>query len=153
MQVKGIVYDVGPGAELSSMASSSRILTDDYVASPQYMALTLGALSRMKLENIDLLAVGLPVAKVESIGPTLRKWRVGKHKISKNNKVNISKVMIMQQPLGSLAYLTQQPDQQISGKSHIIDVEYQTLHWVVTYRFGVDYNRYSSTHGGMSTIL
>jgi len=40
-------YEVGPGAAMSSFASGSRVLRDDYITSGQYLALAMGVHLKM----------------------------------------------------------------------------------------------------------
>jgi plasmid segregation protein ParM len=56
-----LTYEVGPDAHLAAEVYQTRQMHDGYCETPEYLALTRGALGFMKLERIDLLVLGLPV--------------------------------------------------------------------------------------------
>ena len=60
--VGSLFYEVGPEVRLAADTFRATQLHDDYIESPEYMALLRGALRSMRQSQIDLLVVGLPVA-------------------------------------------------------------------------------------------
>jgi len=57
-----LTYEMGPDAHLAAELYQTRQMHDGYCETPEYLALTRGALGFMKLERIDLLVLGLSVA-------------------------------------------------------------------------------------------
>src|SRR5512147_1830675 len=47
LDIEGITYEVGPDVHLAGGTRAPRILHDDYVARPEYLALTRAALAGM----------------------------------------------------------------------------------------------------------
>lgn len=58
IRVGPLFYEVGPDVGLAADTFRAKQLHDDYMESPEYLALLRGALSMMKLRHIDLLVVG-----------------------------------------------------------------------------------------------
>ena len=60
--INGLFYEVGPEVHLAADTFRATQLHDRYTETPEYAALARGALSLMKVDTVDLLVVGLPVA-------------------------------------------------------------------------------------------
>ena len=61
--VDGLFYEVGPDVELAADRFRSWQLHDGYTETAEYRAFTAAALHFMKIDTVDLLVVGLPVAQ------------------------------------------------------------------------------------------
>ena len=68
--IGGMFYEVGPDVMLAADAFRASQMHDGYIDTPEYLALTRGALRMMKVDTIDLLVVGLPVVDRQRV--TLR---------------------------------------------------------------------------------
>src|SRR5512134_3274438 len=79
LAIDGSCYEVGPDAHLARGRERARILHADYTTSPEYRALTLGALAYMEVESIDLLVLGLPVSLMANRSQGLRRAFQGEH--------------------------------------------------------------------------
>lgn len=100
--VDKLFYEVGPDVELAADRFRSRALHDDYIHSSEYRALTAGALAYMKLETIDLLVVGLPVAQYLDKRAALEKLMTGRFAIGRGRHVTVLKTLVVAQPQGAL---------------------------------------------------
>src|SRR2546427_11245176 len=60
--IEGLFYEVGPDIHLAADVFRPNHLNDQFAESHAYLALLRGALYYMRVERIDLLVVGLPVA-------------------------------------------------------------------------------------------
>jgi len=60
--IDGLIYEVGPDVHLAADVFNAKQLHERYSETPDYLAMLRGALHYMKVERIDLLVVGLPVA-------------------------------------------------------------------------------------------
>lgn len=76
-------YEVGPDVVLAADSFQARQLHDEHSDSPEYLALVRGALAMMKLNHIDLLVVGLPVAQFVGRKLTLERARPGAMRLAK----------------------------------------------------------------------
>jgi len=54
-------YEVGPDAHLAAEVYQTRQMHDGYCETPEYLALTRGALGFMKIERIDVYHVAMPL--------------------------------------------------------------------------------------------
>jgi plasmid segregation protein ParM len=98
--VHGSPYEVGPDTTL--FVDEVPVLNEDYIQTPQYLALLYGALDAMQIGEIDLLVVGLPVHQYGSHAEYLRKLLQKTHTIRPEQSVTIHEVRVSIQPLGGL---------------------------------------------------
>lgn len=132
--VGSLFYEVGPDVALAADTFRARQLHDDYTLSPEYMALLRGALAMMKLSQIDLLVVGLPVALFAGRKAALEAAMTGHHNIGNDKVVNVSRALAVAQPQGALVHYAS-----VHGKlteignerSLIIDPGSRTFDWLV----------------------
>lgn len=125
-------FEVGPD---STLFGASSILHGDYIDTPQYLALTYGALDAMQLDYIDLLVVGLPVHLHESRSSRLKQLLQGRHEIRRDRIVSIADVAVVAQPLGGFVSYCQRPDNWsvAQNKVHlIVDPGFYTFDWLGT---------------------
>ena len=82
-----LTYEVGPDAHLAAELYQTRQMHDGYCETPEYLALTRGALGFMKIERIDLLVLGLPVATYKTRRASLERRMKGVHPLDKGRGV------------------------------------------------------------------
>lgn len=157
--VDGLFYEVGPDVHLASDVFNAEVLLHDgYTSTPEYRALTLGALHFMQEEVIDLLMVGLPVVthKLRKIVLALEKTLTGVHKLGGKRQVEVRKVRVLPQPAGALMQLGVQQNRLAElrkQKNLIIDVGYRTFDWIVTDGMATIDKRSHSLNRGMFDVL
>lgn len=131
--VDGKAYEVGEDAGL--FLSSASVLHRDYIETPEYRALFLGALEAMQSPVIDLLVTGLPVHLYETRWQRLKTLLRGRHEIRPGVTVDVREVAVTIQPLGSLvAYSHERGAWQGHADQTflVIDPGYFTFDWLVT---------------------
>ncbi|WP_232429512.1 ParM/StbA family protein [Noviherbaspirillum autotrophicum] len=92
--IDGLFYEVGPDVHLAADVFNAKVLQHDaYFETPEYLALVRGALHYMKVEEIDLLVVGLPVATFKVPGQVclLEKRMIGRHDLGGGRNVVVKK--------------------------------------------------------------
>ena len=104
--IDGTFYEVGPEVHLAADTFRATQLHDQYVETPEYMALARGAMAYMKLSAIDLLVVGLPVSSFQARKAYLEKAMVGVHDLGGGKTVEVRKAVAVAQPQGALVYYT-----------------------------------------------
>src|SRR5581483_8540103 len=77
--IDGLFYEVGPEVHLAADTFRATQLHDRYTETPEYIALLRGALNLMKVDVIDVLVVGLPVATFISKKAALERAMTGRH--------------------------------------------------------------------------
>ncbi|MCK7581222.1 MAG: hypothetical protein MZV65_40015 [Chromatiales bacterium] len=97
-----LTYEVGPDAHLAAEVYQTRQMHDGYCETPEYLALTRGALGFMKIERIDLLVLGLPVATYKTRRASLERRMKGLHALDKGRGVLVERVKVVAQPQGAL---------------------------------------------------
>jgi plasmid segregation protein ParM len=133
--VEGLYYEVGPDVELAADRFRMRQLHDHYFETPEYRALTTGALHYMKVDEVDLLVVGLPVAQYMAKRAALEKSLVGEFRVGRKRTVLVKKVLAVAQPQGALfafmaaGGLASSPS---DNKRLVIDPGAKTFDWLVT---------------------
>lgn len=155
--IGGITYEVGPDAGLADDVVSARNMDNDYVASPEYLALARGALHYMRVERIYLLVVGLPVSLFTLKKAALEKRLSGGHDVGGGRKVAVSKVRVLAQPHGALMNFA------LSGAAHfsevkaqrhlIIDPGARTFDWLVAQGLKTVEKRSGAVSRGMHDVL
>ncbi|TFW13404.1 PRTRC system protein D [Massilia arenosa] len=157
--VAGLIYEVGPDVHLAADVYNSRVLQHDrYCELPEYMALTLGALHFMRVDALDLLVVGLPVAtfKVRKVVTALEKRLASRHVIGRGREVTIAKVKAIPQPAGALMHFahTNNCVANMRKERHlIIDVGQRTFDWIVAQGMQQIEKRSHSVNRGMFDVL
>lgn len=154
--VDGLYYEVGPDVELASDRFRGRNLHDGFTETPEYRALLAGALHYMKVDHVDLLVLGLPVAQYVAKKAVLEKMSGETIDVGKKRKVRVGRVIAVAQPQGALfAYATQlgAPSSVAQGRSLVIDVGSRTFDWLVTNGMKVVTKMSDSVTRGVSDIL
>lgn len=154
--VNGLYYEVGPDVELASDRFRSRNLHDGFTETPEYRALMAGAMHYMKVDKVDLLVLGLPVAQYLAKKSALERIAGDSFDVGKKRKVKIGRVLVVAQPQGALyAYATQigSTASIAQGRSLVVDVGSRTFDWLVTRGMKVVTKMSSSVTRGVSDIL
>ena len=132
--IDGLFYEVGPEVNLAADTFRATQMHDRYTDTPEYAALTRGALSLMKVDVIDLLVVGLPVAAFTAKKAALEKAMTGKHAVGGGRTVTVRKALAVAQPQGALVYYASL-HQKLKAIEHeqslIIDPGARTFDWLV----------------------
>src|SRR5882672_448152 len=102
--IEGLFYEVGPEVHLAADAFRPSHLNDQFAASNAYLALLRGALHYMRVDHIDLLVVGLPVATFLARKTALERLATGEHELGKGRKIVVSKALAVAQPQGALVH-------------------------------------------------
>ena len=90
--IGGLIYEVGPEVHLAADGFHARQMHDGYCETPEYLALLRGALSYMKMDKIDLLILGLPVATFKTKRTVLERSMTGAHELTKGKSIHIERV-------------------------------------------------------------
>lgn len=152
--VNGLNYEVGPDVELAAHRYRSRHLHDEYTETDEYRALCAGALGLMKVEAVDLLVVGLPVAQFQAKRSGLQRQLTGEIAVGGGRTVQVRRVRAVAQPQGALIDFAHRTGSQAlsRGRSLVIDVGSRTFDWLVTRGTRVISNMSSSVTRGVSDI-
>ena len=157
--IDGLYYEVGPDVHLAADVFTANMLQNDhYCATPEYMALLLGAVHQMHVEHIDLLVVGLPVAtfKQRRWMNELEKKLRGSHQLGRGKTVTIAAVKTVAQPTGALMYyglLHNKVAALRNERSLIVDPGRRTFDWIVTHGMQQVEKRSHSVDRGMFDVL
>lgn len=149
-------YEVGPGVSALGRGGSARILRDDYLRTPQYLALMRGVLHYMKVPAIDLLVVGLPIGHATKRGEELSTLLRGTHPEVGERSVEVRDVCCLPQPVGGFlhhASLALDLDRVRREVTLVIDVGYFTVDWLVCNGFQPMLARSGHVEGGVSSVL
>ena len=157
--IDDLVYEVGPDVRFAADVFTAKVLQHDaYADAPEYMALMRGALHYMKVEHVDLLMLGLPVAtsKVKGVAASIEKRMAGEHLIGKGRVVKVAKVKAIAQPAGALLYYGQVHNRVAelrNERSLVIDVGRSTFDWLITEGMQQVNKRSHSVSRGMFDVL
>lgn len=154
--IDGLFYEVGPDVMLAADGFRAREIHGEYIDSPQYMALTRGALRMMALAEIDLLVVGLPVAVYAAKKSRLEALMTGCHDVGSGRKVTVHKALAMAQPNGALVdYATAlgRVEAMASEYSLVIDPGTRTFDWLVAKGMALSSKQSHSVERGIADIL
>ena len=149
-------YEVGPDAHLAAEVYQTRQMHDGYCETPEYLALTRGALGFMKLERIDLLVLGLPVATYKTRRASLERRMKAVHPLDKGRAVVVERVKVVAQPQGALMLFGVQSnriDQINHERNLVIDAGARTFDWLVAQGLRVIEKRSDSANKGMFDVL
>lgn len=154
--IDGLFYEVGQDVMLASDAFRATQIHGDYIDTPQYLALARGALRMMKVDAIDLLVVGLPVAVFADKKARLEKLMTGRHDVGAGKTVLVRKALAMAQPNGALVdYATQHNLVEAMQDEHslVIDPGSRTFDWLVARGMKLAHKQSYSVDRGVSNIL
>lgn len=154
--IGGLFYEVGPDIALAADGFRPSHLHDRYSETPEYLALLRGALRMMKVPEIDLLVVGLPVALLVARKAALERAMVGQHDVGGGRRVMVRKAMAVAQPQGALvrfASVAGKMDRIAGEESLVIDPGYRTFDWVVARGVRFVQKRSHSVPRGVADVL
>ena len=154
--INGLFYEVGPEVNLAADTFRATQMHDRYIETPEYAALLRGALNLMKVNTIDLLVVGLPVAAFAAKKAALEKAMTGKHEVGGGRTVMVRKALAVAQPQGALVYyasLHQKLKAIENEQSLIIDPGARTFDWLVTRGMRLVQKKSHSINRGMFDVL
>jgi plasmid segregation protein ParM len=152
----GLFYEVGPEVSLAADTFRATQMHDHYIETPEYAALLRGALNLMKVDVIDLLVVGLPVAVFTAKRAALEKSMIGVHEVGQERTVTVRKALAVAQPQGALVYYasTHQKVNTIANElSLIIDPGARTFDWLVAQGMRLVQKKSHSVNRGMFDIV
>lgn len=154
--IGGMFYEVGPDVMLAADAFRASQIHDNFIDTPEYLALARGALRMMKVDTIDLLVVGLPVAIFALKKAALEKLMTGSHDVGNGKTVLVRKALAMAQPNGALIDYASQHDKVVAMENEhslVIDPGSRTFDWLVARGMKLSYKRSHSVNRGVSDIL
>jgi plasmid segregation protein ParM len=154
--IDGTFYEVGPEVHLAADNFRATQLHDQYIESPEYMALARGALRYMKQDAIDVLVVGLPVSSFQSRKSYLERIMTGVHDVGGGKAVEVRKAVAVAQPQGALVYYAAAFHKHRTiehEQSLIIDPGSRTFDWLLSRGMRLVLKVSSSVNRGMSDVL
>ncbi|MFT3815567.1 MAG: PRTRC system protein D [Acidovorax sp.] len=154
--IGGLFYEVGPDVALAGDAFRPSQMHDRYTETPEYMALLRGALRMMKVPEIHLLVVGLPVALLVARKSKLERAMMGTHDVGGGRRVVVHKAIAVAQPQGALVYFASvagKMDRIAAEQSLVIDPGYRTFDWVVARGVRFVQKRSHSVPRGVADVL
>ncbi len=154
--IGGLFYEVGPDVALAGDAFRPSQMHDRYTETPEYLALLRGALRMMKVPEVHLLVVGLPVALLVARKSKLERAMTGTHDVGGGRKVVVHKAMAVAQPQGALVYFASvagKMDRIAAEQSLVIDPGYRTFDWVVARGVRFVQKRSHSVPRGVADVL
>ena len=156
VEADGLKYEVGPDAALAEKAAAIQRLDNDYCTSAEYLALVRGALHFMKVEQVDLLVVGLPVSAFELKKHELAKRLRGNHPLREGKSVSVREVKVLAQPHGALinyALSESRLDAMKRQRNLIIDSGGRTFDFLVTQGLKIVEKRSDDAKRGMQDVI
>ena len=155
VDIDGYIFEVGPDVRLAMAGvNSGRSLSDDFPTTRNYKALIYGALYYAGVDNVDILTLGLPVHTMSKYAEILKNM-FNESVIINNRKVSVGRVIVIPQPVGSLAKFGADHMEQVKNNQTrlIIDIGYVTTDWVVASGLDMIDGRSGGRVGGVSHIL
>ena len=153
--VGSFFYEVGPEVELGAQRQRSRTQHDGFTETHEYKALMAGALHYMKVDKVDLLVVGLPVAQYIAKRSALERALTRTYDLGGGKRVDVGRVLVMAQPQGALIdYAHREGEEALAkGRSLVVDVGSRTFDWLVTRGMKVEARLSNSVPRGVWSIL
>ncbi|MEX3991347.1 PRTRC system protein D [Paraburkholderia sp. EG286A] len=154
ISIEGIEYEVGPDVPITAAyGRTGRALADAYVSTDNYAALLFGAFHFAGVTHIERLVLGLSVHNLETYSTELKLLFAGEHDFG-HGRVVVEKVVVIPQPLGSLAFAA---SGRRGGFGHddahlLVDVGYFTTDWICAKGFTMDDKRSGGIPGGVSHV-
>ena len=155
--IDGLIYEVGPDVHLAADIFNAKQMHDRYSETPEYLAMLRGALHYMKVERIDLLVVGLPVAAFKAKKrAALERLVLGRHDVGRGKTVQVERARVVPQPQGALMYYGHVHNRVAEirrERSLIIDPGARTFDWLVTQGMQLVEKKSHSVNRGMFDVL
>lgn len=156
VRVNGHNYEVGPDVDLLLGNEHARPLHQEFIETPEYLALLRGALTYMDVPEIDLLVVGLPVMLLAAKKRRVIELLKGHHVLSDNRSTYVKQVTVIAQPMGGFfdfALTSGLWERMRSQRNLIVDPGYFTLDWVLANGMHPIVTRCDSHAGGVSNVF
>lgn len=156
MPIKGVFYEVGPDVVLAGDGFRATQIHHRYIDTPEYLALARGAMRSMKVDCIDLLVVGLPVATFAADKAALENLMTGRHDVGGGKTVQVRRALAMAQPHGALIDYADQHDRVLAmqeEQSLVIDPGSRTFDWLLARGMKLSHKRSHSVDRGVADIL
>lgn len=153
--VAGMYHEVGPEVSAARDRFRATYMHDGYADTATYQALVRGALHFMKVDAVDVLVLGLPVATYLQKRSALERAWTGVHETAEGRKVTVRKVLVLAQPQGALAtYAVQRErtDALAAEQSLVIDVGARTFDWLVSRGMTLIQGQSSSVNRGVFDV-
>jgi len=155
--IDGLIYEVGPDVHLAADVFNAKQMHERYSETPDYLAMLRGALHYMKVERIDLLVVGLPVAAYKAKKrAALERLVLGKHDVGRGKTVRVERARVVPQPQGALMYYGHVHNRVAEirkERSLIIDPGARTFDRLVTQGMQLVEKKSHSVNRGMFDVL
>lgn len=154
--IGGMFYEVGPDVVLASDGFRAHQVHDDYIRTPEYMALARGAMRLMQVDVIDLLVVGLPVAHLRTRKDELAKLMTGVHDLGSGRSVLVQKTLVVAQPQGALFDRIATKGNELLNEAQwhvVVDPGSRTFDWLVIRGKKLSAKRSHSVNRGVLDIL
>jgi plasmid segregation protein ParM len=155
--IDGLIYEVGPDVHLAADIFNAKQMHERYSETPEYLAMLRGALHYMKVERIDLLVVGLPVAAFKAKKrAALERLVLGRHDVGRGKTVQVERARVVPQPQGALMYYGHVHNRVAEirkERSLIIDPGARTFDWLVTQGMQLVEKKSHSVNRGMFDVL
>lgn len=156
VKINDTEWQVGTDVGLSSERKSVEVLNDNYIDSDEYLAMFLGCLALQPHDEVDMLALALPVNRMH-LKPKLEA-------MAKNIKIGervitIKNVWIVSQPFAGLLYHVYKAFPELGLRSLInknylvIDIGYLTLDWLSINNMSPDEKLSGAIDLGMSVLV
>jgi plasmid segregation protein ParM len=153
--VGAMFYEVGDEIELAGAFTRPALPIEDYVETEEYLALLRGALAFMKVDHVDLLVLGLPVATYAARKTQLERRAIGQHDVGNRRIVTVAKAIAIAQPQGALVTYAMQHESLEAIKrqeSLVIDAVSRTFDWLCARGLRLVANRSGSAPYGVYDI-
>lgn len=151
------------GVDQLHVQNAARQTHERYTTTKEYQALFLAALAKLGREKVDLLVTGLPVSQYYGErGDELRKGLAtlmkGRHSINDVATVEVAKVVVMPQAVGSFFSVASQPEHRMLTADEtmatlIVDIGFFSVDWAVMSGKSVREKSSSSSQLAMSHIM
>lgn len=151
------------GVDQVHIQNRSRMTHDDYPRTPEYRALYLTSLARIRERKVDALVTGLPVSQFyASTGKELalhvRQLMTGKHTVNADVQVDVGYVMVVPQPLGTYFGLASEKQYEELAtedqlRTLVIDPGFFSVDWVVMTGKSVQHQYSGTSKNATSMIL
>jgi plasmid segregation protein ParM len=155
--IDGLIYEVGPDVHLAADIFNAKQMHERYSETAEYLALLRGALYYMKVERIDLLVVGLPVAAFKARKrAVLERLVLGRHDVGRGKSVRVERARVVPQPQGALmhyGHVHNRVAEVRKERSLIIDPGARTFDWLVTQGMQLMEKKSHSVNRGMFDVL
>lgn len=151
------------GVDQMHVQNATRQTHERYTSTKEYQALFLSALAKLGRETVDLLVTGLPVGQYygergEELRKGLASLMKGKHVINGVATVEVKKVLVMPQAVGSFFSVASLPEHRMltvdeTMATLVLDVGFYSCDWAVMSGKSVREKSSASSQFAMSHVM